>query len=194
MDIFNLQKSKLRQAILKLYFSQPEKSYYLRQLERILKKPVSYIRRELLNLERSGLFTSRFEGKERYFKLNRKFPLYQEVEKIVSKTIGIERMLKRELEKIKGIKTAFIFGSFARNEKDKFSDIDLMIIGSLKEDNLISAISQIESELDREINYHIFSYLDFQKKVKQKNSFVRSILTNPKIFLIGDERNLPGFN
>lgn len=191
MEVLNIQKSKLRREILKLYFSSPEERYYLRQLERILGKPVSYIRRELLKLEKSGLFLSEFSGKERYFKLNKEFPLYREMEKIVSKTIGIESLLKTALKKVKNIKTAFIFGSFAKNKTDEFSDIDILIVGSPDEDKLITAVSRIETEISREVNYHVFSPADFQKKARRKNSFICSILNNPKIFLIGDEKGLP---
>ncbi len=192
MDIFGLHKSKLRKDLLKLYFSHPEKKYYLRQLERITNKPVSYIRQELIKLEKAGLFFSQFQGKERYFGLNKKFPLYREVEKIVSKTVGIEGSLKNILAKIAGIRSAFIFGSFARGNKDELSDVDLFIIGSPDEDKLTAAISRLESKVEREINYHIFSQSDFLKRVKKRNSFARSVLNNPKIFLIGDEKSLPG--
>lgn len=194
MDILNLQKSKLRSEILKLYFAHPERKYYLRELERVLKKPVAYIRRELLALEKTGLFVSEFQGRQKYFILNKKFPLYSEFEKIVFKTIGVEGSLRTELAKIKNIETAFIFGSFAGGGKDEISDIDLMIIGRPDEDKLISIISRLEKEIDREINYHIFSFSDLEKKIKKENSFIRSVLKNKKIFLIGDEQNLPKFN
>lgn len=190
MSVLNIKKSKLRQEILKLYFSFPEKKYYIRELEKILKKPASYIRHELINLEKSGLFISEFQGNQRYFGLNKKYPILNEVEKIVSKTIGVEAQLKNELKKIKNIQTAFIFGSFAKGDKDEFSDIDLMIIGNPDEDRLISVISKLESKISREINYHIFSQEDFKKKIKASDSFIGSIIKNPKMFLIGDEGRL----
>jgi len=43
MDIFNITKSKTRKAILQLYFLHPEKKYYLRELEKILLKPVIFL-------------------------------------------------------------------------------------------------------------------------------------------------------
>jgi len=194
MDIFNLKKSGLRREILKLYFSRPEKKYYLRQLEKILKKPVSYIRREMIKLAETGLFISEYIGKERFFYLNPGFSLYREMEKIVSATIGLEAGLKEELKKIVGIEAAFIFGSFAGGSKDQLSDIDLMIIGAPEEDKIIDTISRIESGIDREINYHIFSPADWEDKLRKKNSFIKSVLKNPKIFLIGDEKDFSKFN
>ena len=61
MDIFNFGKSKLRRSILNLYFSHPEKKYYLRELERLLKKPVAYIRREMTHPE-GGFYSAQDAG------------------------------------------------------------------------------------------------------------------------------------
>lgn len=194
MDILNIGKSKLRGEILKLYFAHPERKYYLRELERILKKPVAYVRRELLALEKAGLFVSEFQGKQKYFSLNKNFPLYEEFEKIIFKTIGAEGNLRDKLVNIKNIEAAFIFGSFAKGVKDEMSDIDLMIIGRPDENRLISIISSYEKEIDREVNYHIFSPSDLKEKIKQKDTFIGSVLKNKKIFLIGDEKDLSRFN
>lgn len=194
MDIFNLGKSKLRRGILKLYFSHPEKKYYLRELERLFKKPVAYIRREMLALEKAGLFNSEFQGRGKYFSLNGKFPFYKELEKIVSKTIGLEKNLADSLIALKNIEAAFIFGSIAKGDKDSLSDVDLMIIGRPDEDKLIAAISRLEAEIGREINYHIFSHEDLIKKIKEKNSFIKSVMRNPKLFLIGYEKDFRKFN
>lgn len=193
MDILNITKSRLRKKILQLYFFHPEKEYYLRELERLLNTPASYVRRELLNLKKFGLFTSEFKGKQRYFRLNKDYYLYEEIKKIVFKTIGIEGNLKKMLEKIGNIKISFIFGSFPREKEDQYSDVDLMIIGSPDENKLILQIRKLESQIDREINYHIYSPSDLKKRIKQKNSFIENILFGPKIFLIGNENELSKF-
>jgi predicted nucleotidyltransferase len=187
-------RSKLRARLLQLFFSHPEKEYFLRELERILSKPVAYIRRELTNLERTGLFISEKKGKEKYFRLNLKYPLYEEVKSMVDKTIGLEGSIKNTLKNLENIKLAFIFGSYAQKETDWLSDIDLMIIGKPDEDALVAEISKLEETLSREINYHIYSLEDWKKKIKEKNSFIKNVLRKPKIFLIGDESELSRLN
>jgi predicted nucleotidyltransferase len=185
MDILNLKKSKTKAKILQLFFSDPAKSYYLRELERILNISVGTIRREILSLEKSGLFKSRRQGNLLYFFLNQAHPLYQELKSIIFKTIGIEGQLRAALKNIKNIKAAFIFGSFARGAEDTFSDVDLMIIGKPNEDTLIRKISPIEKSLDREINYSIFSLEDFRNGLKTHEIFLEDILKSSKIFIIG---------
>lgn len=190
MDILKLANSKTRKAILGLYFSRPEKKYYLRELERNLGIPVQNIRRELLSLEKSGIFEREKIGNQVYYFLNKKSPIFNELKSIVSKTVGLEGELKKILASIDGVKEAFIFGSFAQGKEDFLSDVDLMIIGKVEEDILIEKISRLENKLDREINYHIFSQDEFAKRIKEKNSFISGILAKKTIFLIGNHEDI----
>jgi predicted nucleotidyltransferase len=189
MDIFNIGKSKTRKAILQLYFSNPEKKYYLRELEKKLHYPVQNIRRELINLEKKGMFKKEREGKQLYYFLNKDSPLYNDIKNIINKTIGIEMQLSGALSSLTGIKKAFIFGSFADGTEDALSDIDIMIIGSVNEESLIDKISKLEDKLDREINYHIYSVKEFNEKRNKKNSFIDNILSKPVINLIDNLKN-----
>jgi predicted nucleotidyltransferase len=190
MDILKLTKSKTREGILRLFFSDINRKYYLRELERILNIPVGNIRRELLFLEKSGIFSHEKAGNQVYYFLNKDSAIFEELKKIVSKTIGIEGLLRQKLSEIKNIQGAFIFGSFAKNKEDSFSDIDLMIIGKPDESILISKISSIESDLGREINYNIFSIKDIKDGLKKKEVFLEEIMANPKIFIIGNQNDL----
>jgi len=190
MDILKLTKSRTREKILKLFFSDIEKKYYLRELERILNLSVGNIRRELLSLEKSGLFKREKMGKQVYYFINKDSPIFEEFKKIVSKTIGVEALIKDALRKIKNIEIAFIYGSFAKGREDSLSDIDLMIIGKPDEDILISKISSTEDQLKREINYSIFSPQDLKRTLKEKEVFLEEIIANPKLFIIGNQNEL----
>jgi len=190
MDVLKIKKSKTREKILQFFFSDLNKKYYLRELERILSLPVGNIRRELLSLEKSGLFKREEMGKQVYYSVNKESPIFEEFKRIVSKTIGIEGLIKDALEKVKGIEIAFIYGSFAKEKEDQFSDIDLMIIGNPNEDILITKISSVEEKLKREINYSIFSLDDFKKGLKKKEVFLEEIISNPKLFIIGNQNEL----
>lgn len=187
---FGLTKSKLRKDLLRLYFTNPDKEYYLRELERMINFPVGNIRRELLKLESRGLFTFRRQGNLSYYSLNKKHPLFKVFKSVISKTIGVEGELRNTLSRVKGIKLAFIYGSFAKGAERIASDIDLFIIGHINEENLIKAISQAETALKREINYSLYSRKDFEKKKKEKDYFIKELIREPKIFLVGDENEL----
>lgn len=99
MDIPKIFKSKTRKELFRLYFTNPDNEYYLRELERILDTPVSMIRNELVNLEKDGMFISKKKGNSIYYSLNKGYPLFEELKSIVFKTVGIQGLLKGALKK-----------------------------------------------------------------------------------------------
>ncbi len=190
MDISNIFRSKTRKALFRLYFSNPEREYYLRELERILDIPVSMIRKELLRLEENGIFISAKRGNLTYFCLNKSYPLFDELKSIVFKTIGIRGLLKETLEQTRGVEIAFIYGSFAKNEENAKSDIDLFIVGEIEERKLVTEVGKVEKMLKREINYSLYTKDDIEKKKKEMDSFMLKVINGPKIFLMGSENDL----
>lgn len=190
MDISNIFKSKTRKALFKLYFTNPESEYYLRELERLLDIPVSMIRKELMRLEQEGVFLSLKKGNSLYYSINKLYPLFSELKSIVFKTVGIEGALKQILTKIKGIQLAFIYGSFAKQSENALSDVDLFVMGNIDDKLLIGEIRKIEDVLKREINYTLYTRDEFKKKKAKKDSFILNLIENPKIFLIGDNNEL----
>ncbi|MBU1127583.1 MAG: nucleotidyltransferase domain-containing protein [Candidatus Omnitrophica bacterium] len=190
MDIIKIFKSKARMALLRLYFTNPDKEYYLRELERVLSTPVSIIRKELVALEKSGIFKLSKKANLCYYSLNKEYPLYDELKNIVFKTVGIQGALAGLLLSIKGIEVAFIYGSYAKNESNTKSDVDLFILGSIDEDSLLPEINKLEEILRRDINYSLYSRKDFIKKKNNKDSFIKDVVENKKIFLIGGENDI----
>lgn len=190
MDILNITKSRIRRDLLALFFSNPDRSYYLREIQRMLGYSAGNIRRELLKLQSGRLFETNRTGNLLYYSLNKNHPLFQEIKSIVQKTIGVEGALREALSPIKGIDTAFIYGSFAKGNARMASDIDLFIIGKVEERNLLRAISKTEKVLRREINYSLYSRADFMKKKREQDSFIKDIIKGPKIFLAGGPNEL----
>lgn len=190
MDIACLFKSKTRKALFKLYFSNPDAEYYLRELERVLDIPVSMIRKELARLEKEGVFTLHKKGNLSYYRVNKSYLLFEELKSIVFKTIGIQRILKEALKKVKDVNAAFIYGSFAKGDEKATSDVDILIAGNPDGDKLAQEINGAEKATKREINYTVYAMGEFRKKKRNKDSFILDILENPKIFLVGDENVL----
>lgn len=189
-EVIEIIRSKLRSELLRLYFTNPEKEYYLRELERLLGFSAANIRRELLKLEKTGLFKTRAEGNLVYYGLNKDYALYDELKSIIFKTIGVEGALREIMNTTKGIEVALIYGSFAAGEERGASDIDLLIIGQPDEEKLMTEIDGLEKKLKREINYTIYSRTEYDNRKKKKDTFVQNILARPKILLKGTEGEL----
>ncbi|MBP8932914.1 MAG: hypothetical protein KBG67_00620 [Candidatus Atribacteria bacterium] len=188
MDLFGITKSKLRKELLLLYFTNPNKKYYLRELERILNFSVGNIRRELIRLEQTGFFCCKNEGNFVYYYLNQNHPLFKELRNITFKTYGFPRMLQNVLKKFSSINQAFIYGSFTQEgEGWEDSEINLLIIGKVEEDRLNKEIERLERKSQREINYAIYEKEDFEREKEEGNPFILNILKEKKVFLIGEE-------
>jgi len=176
-----LTKSKLKRALLTLYFSDPDREYYVRELERVLGFSAANIYRDLVAFSISGLFISRKQGNLVYWGLNKNHPLYEEMKTIVFKTIGIEGSLRDIISKDKGINTAYIYGSFADGQETSDSDVDVLIIGRPDETQLMKEIGALEQKVGREINYTVYSVSDYRKKKEAKDSFIENIEAKARI-------------
>lgn len=179
-----------RAQLLGLFFTNPERSFYMQEIGRILGKKPGLFQRTLNTLEKEAILISEQKANARYFKTNKHHPLYKELKSIVFKTVGVAGRLKDLLKKIADINFAFIYGSYAKSKETFFSDIDLVIIGNPDEDLLIKKIDELEDALKREINYKLYSLKEFKKDIKAKEPFLLEILRDKKLFLIGDESEL----
>ena len=190
LETLFITKSRIRQDLLTLFFTNPSKRYYLRELQRMLGYSAGSIRRELLRFQKDNLFTTQKVGNLLYYRLNTNHPLFKELKSIVSKTVGVEGSLRKGISSIKKIKTAFIYGSFASKKQKADSDIDLMIIGNPDVSSLNEKISGLEKKLEREINITTYTQDEYKNKRKVKSGFVMDLLKNPKIMLVGSEDDL----
>ncbi|MGH9446499.1 MAG: nucleotidyltransferase domain-containing protein [Terriglobia bacterium] len=145
----------------------------------------SNLSKELGRLEREGLFLSEVSGRQKYFRLNREYPLYSEVRNIVTKTVGAVTLITQFLEKIGGIEEAYLYGSFARNQQDAGSDIDVIVIGVPDEKLLAEAAQNLERQLGREINYTVLTRQEFERRRERKDAFLENVWRNKRISLIG---------
>jgi len=179
----NLNFTKNQNLILETFFNHPEKEYYLNELAKKLDKKPGIFQRDINKLNKDNILESSYNGNRRFFRLNKKYPLYKELQSIFFKTTGIEGSLKGAVEKIKGIKKAFIYGSYAQGKERPMSDVDLFVIGTINENDLIDSILKLESKLEREINYTLMTEKEFNEKEKS-DSFVKNVLNNKIIELI----------
>lgn len=130
------------------------------------------------------------DGNRLYYTANSDHPLYREICALVDKTSGIIERLKKVLDSVNGIECVFVFGSFAKGEEKSHSDIDLIIIGDVGMRTLSSKFKELTEQTEREINPHIYSLKSWKDKLKKKDHFIKSVLNNEKIFIIGDQNVL----
>jgi predicted nucleotidyltransferase len=143
---------------------------------------------------RDGLFESEVSGRQKYFHLNRAYPLFQEVRGIVTKTVGAVPLLAQSLKRIDGIEEAYLYGSFARNQQDAASDIDVLVIGTPGDRALAEAVRRLERQFGRDINYTVLTRKEFEARRAQTDTFLEGVWHNKRVSLVaahGRRRSRP---
>ncbi|MBM4276793.1 MAG: hypothetical protein FJ130_02790 [Deltaproteobacteria bacterium] len=179
--------SKLRAKILSWFFTHVDERFFIRQLQSLLTEDPTNLSRELARLESLKILISETEGRQKYFKVNKDCPFYEELKGLVFKTIGVVGIIKKSLEKVPGIRYALIYGSFAKNQEHMESDIDLMIVGKGDLDKLEEMVSQAENQLRKTINITSYSLKEFREKIVFKDPFILNVLKEPKVMLLGNK-------
>ena len=183
--------SKLRAKVLGWLFTHPDERYFVRQLTALVKEDSTNVSRELARLEKTGILVSNKEGKQKYYQANRQSSIFYELHGLILKTVGVADIIKKALEpRIADIKLAFIFGSVAKRAENRFSDIDLLIVGNITFGEVVDLISNAEETLNRELNPVVYTLSEFNKRLSENHYFISDILSGDKIFIVGDENEL----
>jgi predicted nucleotidyltransferase len=178
-------RSSLRRKLLTFFYVNRSARVYVRQLASELHADSTNLSRELARLEREGLLHSEIEGRQRYYSINRAYPYLKPLFTMLQGSIGIEPALKDALKEVDGVKSAWLFGSFAKNEADAASDIDLLIVGKPDQAQLAAETRKAEKLLRREINYTVLTPKELKRRLKKGDAFIEDIWNGKRIELIG---------
>lgn len=191
-SLANVLFPKVRQQVLRLLFIQTNHSYYINEIIRLTGSGTGAVQRELEKLVSSGLVDIEIVGKQKRYKVNTTSPVYEELRSIILKTFGLADVIRDALEPVtKEINLAFIYGSVAREEDTANSDIDLMLISdTLSYAEIFPLLETCNKQIGREVNPTFYSAQEWAEKRNKSNNFIKKVLEEPKIFLIGTEDEL----
>ena len=145
----------------------------------------------LRSLEELGIISSRADGNRVVYKSDRSSIIFEELRRIILKTIGFGHLLSEGLSGLRErVDAAFIYGSVADGADRIDSDIDLLIVGDLTLKEVARALAPVKENVDREISVTFYSRGEFVEKYAEGNHFVRSVMSEEKIFVIGGEDDL----
>ncbi len=184
-----LFSSRVRAAILRSLFGQDATQLHLRELARRCDCSLSAVQRELKRLTGIGLVSQSKDGNRSYVQSNAEHPFFDDLVSLVRKSSGVPQILREALGE-EAIAIAFIFGSYASETENCGSDIDLMLLGSIKLREAVSRLSGVTETISREINPHVFTTSEWTQRRKKCDHFVMTVARQPKLFLVGDEDEL----
>ena len=184
--------SKTRAKLLNLFFENPAKSFYVREMTRVIDEQVNSVRRELANLEEIGIIKKDTFDNKVYYSANSKHPFTRPLTDIFSKKISSikSKDIKETTweEYCRPVKH-YLKGLIVTNRLPGQEGIDLLIIGNDKTKKLTRWAEVIEKKQGKPINYVIMSPDDFGYRKSVKDRFIADVL-EMEISEIIDPENL----
>ena len=187
----SMLSSKTRTKMLTLFLQNSNKEFYVRELTRKLDERINSVRRELSNLEGIGLLSSEEKDRKKYYSVNKKFLGFKELKDLITKISSAPRKkLIDGIESIGDLKFACLSGYFTNSS----SRVDLLIVGEVDRTKLAYFLKKLEKEKGKELDYTIMSEKEFKYRKDLGDGFLKSILDNECIVLIGKDDSVDNFN
>jgi hypothetical protein len=153
-----LISSKTRLKLLLKFFLNSKNEGYLRNLESEFGESTNAIRLELNRFEEAGMLSAFHKGNRKYFKANTDHPLYKEVNSILRKQIGIDKIIENIIDRLGSLDRVYVSGALAKGLDS--SIIDLIFIGSVNIEYLTTLIAKVEKLISRKIRYIVYGSND----------------------------------
>ncbi len=190
--------SKTRVKLLHLFLNNPGKSFFVREITRIIDEQINSVRRELSNMLEVGIITSDSADNKLYYQVNQRYEFYVAFRAIFSDEpismgdssiqsddVSIEKY-NSILGEITGLRLAVISGVLV---KGSTSSVDILFVGNVSSAKVIALVKEIEKSEGREINYSLLSYDEFYYRLSVRDRFITEII-NGKHKIIIDKDNV----
>jgi len=178
-----------RIAILSALTDVGAEGLHLREIARRGGLNPKSVMRELHSLREAEILISRAVGRQVVYRLNPHCPVFEELQQIIRKTVGLADVLRSALDPLADrIERAYIYGSLASDEARADSDIDLMIVGTVSLRELSSPLREAGHGLRREINSTLYTELAYEEELAKNDSFVLRVHNGSRIDVLGGVR------
>lgn len=181
--------SKTRLKILKLFFSRPKESFYIREVVKLTGEELNSVRRELRNLSQAKLLAGERRGNRLFYSLNRRYPFFQKFLEIFSRLEGLGGKIVKNRSRLGEIKFVIFSGDFLR-WNDNQTEVDFLVVGRVVLPEIGKLVVEEEKIRGREINYAVMDLNEFKLRKKNRDPFLLNILLNNPVVILGDEEEL----
>lgn len=188
--------SKTRAKLLRLFFENPEKSFYVREMTRVIDEQINSVRRELLNLESIGIIKNETFDNKIYYSANSKHPFTRPLSEIFSKKLSSvtqdKAVTESKWEEYSRPVKNYLKGLVVTNRLPGQEGVDLLIIGNDRTKKLTRWAEVIEKKQGKPINYVIMSTDDFTYRKSVKDRFISDIFEMEITDIYDPERIIKG--
>jgi len=189
--------SKTRVKLLQLFYSNPNRSFYVREITRKIDEQINSVRRELANLLSIGIISSDTTNNRLYYEVNQTYEYYAPLKAIfgggasedgaevtVAKKSADQAAPNVERDKIKSlgnVEVALYTGQFTRDES---AGIDVLIVGDINQHALQKFMTGLESQEGKDIRYTVMPAQEFNYRRQINDRFISTVLGSKKQVLI----------
>ena len=179
---------------MQLFYSNPNRSFYVREITRKIDEQINSVRRELANLLNVGIIVSDNTNNRLYYEVNQAYGFYEPLRIIFGgatpdgaaapKTTKTKKTSTSEDEKLKGLghlELVIYTGQFTRDES---SGIDMLIVGEVNQNAIQKFVTELEAQENKEIRYTVMSGTEFNYRRQIKDRFITTVLDSKKQVLI----------
>lgn len=180
--------SKTRAKLLDLFFANTNKSFYVREITRLIEEQINSVRRELMNLEGIGVIRSETFDNKIYYAANMKHQFahaFQEMfaphKAVVAKTPEIKRQPSSSWDDYIRPVSRYLRAMVLFNRAPGQEGVDLLLIGDDKTKKLTRWAEVVEKKQGRPLNYVILERDDYLYRISVKDRFVMGVLEDAEV-------------
>jgi predicted nucleotidyltransferase len=153
--------SKTRIKLLVRFFFNPMTRAYLRELAKEFNVSTNSVREELNQLTKTNLLKSERNGRNVYYQANQEHPLFPELKSMVSKVIGLDRVVEGIVNRLGDVERAYLIGDYAEGKDTGI--IDLLLVGKIDQYHLSDLSRKTERYIRRKIRSLVVSEGEFNE-------------------------------
>ena len=188
MQLDKLFGSKTRAKLLGLFFDNPEKSYYVREITRVIEEQINSVRRELRNLNALGLVKIENYENKVYYSANMKHPFARPMTEIFARSSGKKSITEGGRSTAKN-ETPSVWEEYVRpvanlvaglivtNRIPGQDGLDLLIIGDDRTHKLTKWAEVVEKRMGKPLNYAIMSREDYIYRKRVRDKFLADVMS-----------------
>ena len=186
--------SKTRVKLLQLFYGNPNRSFYVREITRKIDEQINSVRRELANLLNTGIITSDTSNNKVYYEVDQKYEYFSPLQEIFGgvkpkksskavpqAAVPVTVDETADLKALGNVEIACLLGQFTR---DEISGIDLLIVGNVNQHALQKYVTELEKQEGKDLRYTAFSLEDFKYRLQIKDRFMSNVLRSKKQVLV----------
>lgn len=185
--------SKTRVKLLQLFYGNPNRSFYVREITRKIDEQINSVRRELANLLSIGIISSENTNNRLYYEVNQEYEFYKPLAAIFGGGVispsdipEAETTQQSPIKSIGNVELALYTGQFTRDDS---SGTDILIVGDINQAKLSNFISDLEAKEGKELRFTVMSPREFKYRRQVNDRFLSLVLASKKQIII-DKSNI----